>query len=347
MALVFSAYDRFANSLGEGAPLRSTPFSNDEFRVALQSCLGVPLTCLKPHINQSLKLNNASARDNFVDAFGNNIKKLVGAEGGGTTANHNSFTNVISAWCRRAQIPHRGGTSGTPRTCKGLFSAFTQALHDLNLPEEDIRVLNKIIPDLHFDLQGAGEAFEDMKQMGLSGAQPLGEVKTKAPNSDYHKLEPPVAARQAQVARDYLKRAARIDELNGHPPGSDGPMVTALRRYNGGRVLVFVMGAFAEMSEDVSRICDIIAHDLARTHVSYYNDDARRTKGMYRTRIQKAWGHTAHRGWARLLLDRARDLIIHGSAHRGANGVAMPTDEDDQDGHFFYNHPERGAYSAA
>jgi len=25
----------------------------------------------------------------------------------------------------------------------------------------------------------------------------------------------------------------------------------------------------------------------------------------------------------------------------------MPTDEDDQDGHFFYNHPERGAYPAA
>jgi len=25
----------------------------------------------------------------------------------------------------------------------------------------------------------------------------------------------------------------------------------------------------------------------------------------------------------------------------------MPTDEDDQDGHFFYNHPEREAYPAA
>jgi len=24
--------------------------------------------------------------------------------------------------------------------------------------------------------------------------------------------------------------------------------------------------------------------------------------------------------------------------------MAMPTDEDDQDGHFFYNHPKRGAY---
>ena len=98
-----------------------------------------------------------------------------------------------------------------------------------DLPEEDIRVLNKIIPDFLFDLQGAGEAFEDLKQMGLSGEQPLGEAKTKAPNSDYHKDEPPVAARQAEVARDYLKRAARIDELNGHPPGSDGQMVTALK----------------------------------------------------------------------------------------------------------------------
>jgi len=99
---------------------------------------------------------------------------------------------------------------------------------------------------------------------------------------------PPVAARQAGVARDYLKRAARIDELNGHPPGSDGPTAPALKRHNGGRVLVFVVGAFAEMSEDMSRICGIIAHDLARTHVSYYNDDAKRTKGMYRRRIQKA-----------------------------------------------------------
>ena len=49
---------------------------------------------------------------------------------------------------------------------------------------------------------------------------------------------------------------------------------------------------------------------------------------MYRQRAQKAWGHTAHRGWARLLLNRARDLTILGPAHRGANGAAMPTDEE-------------------
>ena len=59
----------------------------------------------------------------------------------------------------------------------------------------------------------------------------------------------------------------------------------------------------------------------------YYNDDAKRTKGVYRQRIQKAWGHAAHRGWARLLLNRTRDLIIDDPAHRGVNGAAMPTDE--------------------
>ena len=37
-----------------------------------------------------------------------------------------------------------------------------------------------------------------------------------------------------------------------------------------------------------------------------------------------------------------RDLIIHGPAHRGANRAAMPTDENDQDGHFFFNHPRGG-----
>ena len=121
--------------------------------------------------------------------------------------------------------------------------------------------------------------------MGLGGEKLLGEGKTKAPNSDYHKNEPPVAVREEEVARDYPMREGRIDELNGHPPGSDGPMLTALKKYNGGRVLAFVMGAFGEMSGDVSRIFETIAHELARIHVSYHNGDAKRTKRMYRQLI--------------------------------------------------------------
>ena len=117
MARVFSANDRFENSFGEGAPLRSTPFSNDEFQAAAQTRFGVKLICLTSSTSLRLK-SNACAIDKFVDTFGSNFKKLVGAEGGGTTANHNSFMNAISAWCRRAQIPQRGGTSGTPRIAR-------------------------------------------------------------------------------------------------------------------------------------------------------------------------------------------------------------------------------------
>ena len=59
-------------------------------------CYGVRLTCPMSSTDLPLK-SNASAPDKAVDAFGNNIKKLLGAEGGGTTANHNSFMNAISA----------------------------------------------------------------------------------------------------------------------------------------------------------------------------------------------------------------------------------------------------------
>jgi len=40
----------------------------------------------------------------------------------------------------------------------------------------------------------------------------------------------------------------------------------------------------------------------------------------------------------RLLFNRARNLICHGPVHRGASGTAITTDEDDQDGNFFFKH---------
>ena len=118
-------------------------------------------------------------------------------------------------------------------------------------------------------MQGVGNFFENTKQTGLSGEEPLSKAKTKAPKFDFQKNNSPVAARQVEVARDYPKRAARIDEHNGHLSGSDRPMFAALKRLCGGRVLVFVIDVFAEMPGDVGRIFGIIAHDLAGTHVPH------------------------------------------------------------------------------
>ena len=100
--------------------------------------------------------------------------------------------------------------------------------------------------------------------------------------------------------RFLLELAQRIANCFQHTPASCG----ALKHPCGGAQ---------------QQIRHTYARDLTRTHISHYNDDAERTKGMYRLRTQEAWGHTAHRGWARLLPDRARDLTTHGPAHNGAS----------------------------
>jgi len=54
---------------------------------------------------------------------------------------------------------------------------------------------------------------------------------------------------------------------------------------------------------------DVIADALTAEHLSYYGDRGSKTvKAYYRRVLYRAWGLTAHRGWARLMLDR-RSLV--------------------------------------
>jgi len=59
-------------------------------------------------------------------------------------------------------------------------------------------------------------------------------------------------------------------------------------------------------------LADVIASALAAGHIQFFSTGAVKAGSMYRQRIRAAWGHAAHRGCARLLLDRRRDLIVHG-----------------------------------
>ena len=82
----------------------------------------------------------------------------------------------------------------------------------------------------------------------------MADVKTKAPNDDYHKNKSPVGAKQDETSVDYGRRAKKVDgqlrDLPGTPEGADGPMAQALKQYRGGRVLVPVVGAFVDISSD-------------------------------------------------------------------------------------------------
>ena len=195
------------NSLGPDGPIAAVVKRHSGVRVLVfvVGASGSRSPASSPLSTNHSGLNIAPAPGKFVGAFGKSNTKILGSGGWrhvGKPKHQSSFVNAISAWCHRALIPHRGCASGTTRACKGMFSAHTQVLRDLDLPEEDIRVLSKNNPRLPLRPAGAGRGFEVMEQMGLSGETPLGEAKTKAPDSDYHKDELPVAARQAEVARD-------------------------------------------------------------------------------------------------------------------------------------------------
>ena len=70
-----------------------------------------------------------------------------------------------------------------------------------------------------------------------------------------------------------------------------------------------------------------------RDHIQLFPTSAVEAKGVYKQRTRAAWGHAALRGWARLLLDRRRDLIVHGPrATRNAGGKFDDEEHQRHDG---------------
>ena len=141
---------RWARGRPCGAPLRSTPFSNDEFRVATQPRFGVPLTCLKP-----LSINHPSLvllRPIRSSTPSTATSKTCGGGGWRHDGKAQFVVSVISAWFRRALIPHWGGCERNPEDFQGHVLRVHPGAPDLDLPKEDIRVLNKAIPDFLLDL---------------------------------------------------------------------------------------------------------------------------------------------------------------------------------------------------
>jgi hypothetical protein len=83
-------------------------------------------------------------------------------------------------------------------------------------------------------------------------------------------------------------------------------------------VIAPVVGAFAEMSPDTYAIADLISSVLANEHCSFFTDKPSEAKSMFTQRLYRSLGLAAHLGWARLLVDRYRDLVE----------VPAPTRED-------------------
>ena len=84
------------------------------------------------------------------------------------------------------------------------------------------------------------------------------------------------------------------------------------------------------MSSDVEHIAETIATELASEHCTYYLDKKTKTvRSYFRKLLHQSWGLAAHRGWARLLLDR-RCLISTSNNPRDRTSRNCPRDEYDE-----------------
>ena len=253
-----------------------------------------------------------SLDDKKVDPYGNNIKKLRCATGGGFLTNHNGIVNVISDYLLKARIPHKGGSRGRPKTCKNMFTHVTQALNSDDLDPKDHRVLQKIICDLLPDFRALPEDVEGISTGPLAGHTHMLDVKTVACGGNYQGANAtPAEDRQVQASAEYTRRGKETDTMLKTPEGEEGPVMAEMRTYGSppGRVLAPVVGAFAEMSSDMYALADVISAAMTADHLQFFNAPAKQTRGMFRERLLRDWGHAAHLGWARLLHDRRRDLI--------------------------------------
>jgi hypothetical protein len=173
---------------------------------------------------------------------------------------------------------------------------------------------------------GRASAFGPENRVGSGGARPrpalsvplgaetLNGIRTMV---DFKTVPPPgqvyrsrsctegcevVDKKQGQVKKEYRNRCRVLDAQMGvGGEGVTGPFEKTLDDFGKkGEVLAPVIGAFAEMSGDVHILADFVASAQAELYCARFDEEPKVAKGVFKQRLYREWGHTAHRGWARL-----------------------------------------------
>jgi len=310
MSFLSSCQDKFSNAILKAMPTRNILFSHHEFQEAVATHFGIPSPICHPVLGQRI-LNNPKCTQLRVDRYGYNLKTITGATGDHIRTLHDNIVATISSSLSNAAISHRGGPY---RTCKDLFSH----LIPQNLCEENDRHLQGIIPDLMID---ATRLIPFTQAESLQGVISLVDAKTLAPGlvySEHSNTKPneAVEKRSSAVNTQYHRHAHKLDRnLHHTAPGTLGIIEQELNTYgHSGRVLGAVVGAFSECSKDIYTIRDLIAHCQALRLTDHLAMDLTIASGIFKHQLTHHWGLTFSRGWARLLLQRRRDLLQHGPA---------------------------------
>ena len=118
-----------------------------------------------------------------------------------------------------------------------------------------------------------------------------------------------VQKRAGKVHEDYHKTAKKLDEKLGTHADTTEPVKAEMDSYNPGRASVFAVGAFGGVSMQVRELADLVACELNAEPLALFDDAMNESKQVFTLRIRRSIGLAVHRGWAKLLLDRCRDLF--------------------------------------
>ena len=78
-----------------------------------------------------------------------------------------------------------------------------------------------------------------------------------------------------------------------------------------GRYLVLVVGPFANLSDDFMVLCDFLGRARALKAINSWNISPKHALAMNRHILVSHFGHLASLVWAKLILGRFRDAVLH------------------------------------
>ncbi len=115
-----------------------------------------------------------------------------------------------------------------------------------------------------------------------------------------------VEERAQRIQQDLIKHAKDLDARDPRNTVNAEMMSYGIR----GQCIAMVAGRFGELSKDFIKLRDYIARQRAYAYSEHFNSSATRAMSTFKLSITSRWALMAARGWARLILDRRRDLII-------------------------------------
>ena len=146
--------------------------------------------------------------------------------------------------------------------------------------------------------------------------------------------------RAEKVHEDFHETAKKLDAKLGTHTDATGPVETEMRSYNSGRVFGFVVGAFREVSMQVRDLADLVACELNAEHLAFFDVAMNESKQMFTQQTRRSIGLAVHRGRAKLLLGRCRDLV---QDPRQPRTHTREADEDGAEEHEYFGfHQTRG-----